>query len=116
VLRGFANQSEPIPSPPVSRRADGHERLQFCDLVVGVQLRDAQILARHADPRTTEHALVTSRGSVLVVERKAFDGDRANSRRCWRVPVEPAQLRTTWNVGLDRVTHSAAARRSRQIA
>lgn len=70
-------------------------------------------------PSTTagmwDHALVTSRGSMLVVELKALEGDRANSRRSWRVSCRAAQLRTTWNVGLARVTQSAAARRSRQI-
>jgi site-specific recombinase XerD len=41
-------------------------------LDAGVPLRDAQILARHADPRTTEHydrALATSTGTASLPHR-----------------------------------------------
>jgi hypothetical protein len=37
----------------------------------------------------------------MVIECKALDGDRANPRRAWRVPINRAQLRTYLRLGLD---------------
>jgi site-specific recombinase XerD len=45
--------------PPGSRITSAHTHLRHAAITnaldAGVPLRDAQILARHADPRTTEH-------------------------------------------------------------
>ena len=46
----------PAHQPPLAAARGDHQRLD-----AGVPLRDAQILARHADPRTTEHT--TARGN-----------------------------------------------------
>lgn len=56
-----------------------------------------------------DHALITSRGSMMVIECKALDGDRTNSRRAWRVPIDRAQLQTYLKIGLD-VTYLLPAR------
>lgn len=48
-----------------------------------------------------DHALITARKSLMVVECKALDGDRTNRRRSWRVPIDRTQLRTYLSSGLD---------------
>lgn len=48
-----------------------------------------------------DHALITSRGNMMVIECKALDGDRTNTRRAWRVPIDLAQLRAYLTAGLD---------------
>lgn len=48
-----------------------------------------------------DHAVVTSGGSMLVIECKALDGDRTNHRRSWRVPIDRAQLQTYLRLGVD---------------
>ena len=48
-----------LPHPPLTGPDDSAHSLRHAAITnaldAGVPLRDAQILARHADPRTTEH-------------------------------------------------------------